>query len=219
MGLLKEVAFVLKERCLTPNKMVAAFVRTGQLKQGANHLKGECTTDWDMLMSRTYCQSSQEDMNHMSSAKNAVKRDMRLNGKTTTVFLDQLNIPTNEYDVDRDNLTLSRQDIQTLNHTESLRRQRARDLASDPAMIALAEERSDARKLLERTEAKAAKALAAAQKKETKKRQLEEEKNLPPELRKEAVAARKAEAERRKLARKVLSDQKQADEDAKVACK
>ena len=85
------------------------------VKANANHLT-KSTVDWDILMSRTYSQCTDAEMETMMLLKDKVKADMREHGKTTFEFCDRIGVPKNEFDSNRDSNVLAKQDIQSLNH-------------------------------------------------------------------------------------------------------
>lgn len=125
------------------DKLKLSFAKTGLVKLGADHLT-ESTVDWDILMSRTYSQCEKEDMDKMMQLKEQVKADMRQKGKTTSQFCDEIGVPKNEFDQNRDDNIISKQDIQSLNHDATLLREMERKRLTaertNPALIAIAKE-------------------------------------------------------------------------------
>jgi len=114
------------------------------VKSDTNYLY-EPTVDWDILMSRTYSQCTREEMDQMLLLKEQVKADMREHGKTTFEFCDSIGVPKNNFDINRDSNIISKQDVQSLNHSDTRRREEDRRRMlfekTDPAFIEMAKSR------------------------------------------------------------------------------
>jgi hypothetical protein len=215
----------LKSKYHSMEKNVDGYLITGQHVRDADHLVDMYTTDWDILMSRTYADLTPEQYEIMRDKKELVKADMRRNAKTTDVFLDSLGIPENDYDKCRDGNVLSKQSIQVLNHDctferEQCRKQKIRE-RTDPGLIQLAKDKKKAAKVLEDDRKKLARELASAAKKaatiEAHRLDKEHEKSLTKEQLQEHKNAKKVAIAHKREVTASLKAKKEKDHEDECA--
>ena len=139
-----EVVIWATQKHWNPVKMREAARLTGLHIDGAE--VGKETVNYDRLMTRhKNTTTSAEDYALMKEKRWEVAEEFQRNGRVTNEFLDGLGIVTTLGAVDRDGLTLCRQDAQLFTHVKSVQRfadrkrekeQAAEDLATRKAAAA-----------------------------------------------------------------------------------
>lgn len=96
----------------------------------------------------------------MKKVKHSVIAEVRRTGRISNEFLDSLNIATTEGAVNRDDLTLCRQDAQLITHVDTVARyveyKEKREVLADPVQVTLAAEMKKATTLLAREDKRVA---------------------------------------------------------------
>ena len=120
--------YILTEKkYFTSDKMANGFVKCGQ---HVKHTKpGESTVNFPLMMQQwmgEYRELDDELMDLLVQKKPAVVQELIRTGNICNEFLDSLGIPRTEGAVDRDNLTICRQNAFLVTHEDSIARYRQR---------------------------------------------------------------------------------------------
>ena len=149
MGLQK-LHYVLINKYLTPAKMAAGFTKCGQHVVTNNSSSNDgSTVCFDTIMRQSFYELTAEEKNLLISCKDQVVEQFRSTGRVTNEFLDSLDIPKCPEAANRDELILSRQDVQLITHEDSVTRFLAMRARNDPSVKDLEKRKADAEKRLQ----------------------------------------------------------------------
>lgn len=169
----EKISYVMKNDYFTASKITEGFVRTGQhvIAASPNNL---LTVDYHKIMSRCLSKISEEDYDNLESIRDRVVQKFRSEGRVTNGYLDELHATNTGFILDRDDLTMCRQDACLITHVDTIARyaelQRLSFLRTDPASIRLTKEKADAQAFLLKEKAQNKRKIDAELRQQEKKR-------------------------------------------------
>jgi hypothetical protein len=104
----------------TPAKSRAGFVNCGHHIPDADPAKGECTVDYEKIMSCCLTPIDPTLSQVFLANKDSVVRKFQETGSCSTEFLDNLGIPRDENTIVRDDLCIWRQDTLMVTHADTV---------------------------------------------------------------------------------------------------
>lgn len=195
---MEKLLYVLMGKWFQGDEIIEGFVQCGQHVPDAEG--GAVTVDYDKIMSKCLTTHTEQDLLHMKTVKNLAIQECYRTGRLTNPFLDELEVVKDPDAVDRDELTMCRQDCFLVTHVDSIARHKEieekKKAAKDVDAKKMAKERADAEKLLRRD----VRAEAKVARNNEEKAKKEEDKARKKSLTKEQKQQLKAEADLRKAA-------------------
>lgn len=196
--------------------MAEGFKKCGQHKESTED--DPLSVSYDIVMSQAMCELGPEEKAACETGRAQVIQQFKDRGSVTNEFLDSLNIPKIEESINRDELTLCRQDAQLITHADSVERyklmQQKKQTRTDPALLKLEKKKKEAAKFVK----KYAKVENKRQE-DLHRRQQNEQLKVAEKLRKQTLtpAQKKQEAAQNKISNKQKQQeiqQKKAEKEA-----
>eukprot|EP01034_Spumella_vulgaris_P030919 gene30919-38212_t len=205
----EKIVYVLRNKYYTSEKSIRGFVNTGQHIRDAK--QGQLTVSYHGVMGQSLHECSDDELKHMEAMVDTVVVEARRAGRITNAFLDDLKIVTTDGAIDRDELTLCRQDAQIVTHDDSIARH-----AERMAALATREDPVEQERIAEETAA--VKFITAHNKKELRKLETQARRDAE-NARKDALTPlqRKEENLEKKRQKLVKDEAKRLEEAEKLA--